>query len=499
MAVGAIIGMTSLVMGLYQQTTNIYKPLGRAGDYANNYFNPNLLLDPQSLISLVNKDVLTLEKYRELMRMHGFNKWSADNLLEVVKPLLSAYEYISLWRRGKISLSDMHTKLQRLGMKSEEMVDLVNSTEFLPSAGDMIRFAVRDVYNPGKVESYGLMEDIPLDYLRESKKAGLNEQNAREYWAAHWQLPSPNMAFEMYQRRIINENQLNELLKSLDIMPFWRSRLTKLAYNPLTRVDVRRMYGFGVLNENDVYESYLDVGYSPENAKRLTDFTVLYEDDELTGVTRSGVVNSFMDDLITQDELISFLTEMGYSEKVITFWVNQALYDKTVRKAKDYANELKTLYFEGGVDLNTIRVSLVEQGLPDSFVNRVLNETIRENSLKIKTPDINVLTRWLERDVISESEFKVKSSRLGYTNQDIMNWLTEYRLTNDLKKRKFLDIKIYGEWYVEEILTEDSFYQIMIDIGYSKTDRDNLLTKWRILYVKRQETIAGANNTATGE
>ena len=84
-------------------------------------------------------------------------------------------------------------------------------------------------------------------------KAGLPEEQARNYWAAHWELPSAQMGYAMFQRRIIDHETLVMLLKSLDIMPFWRDKLIEMSYNPLTRVDVRRMYGLGVLSEEEVY------------------------------------------------------------------------------------------------------------------------------------------------------------------------------------------------------------------------------------------------------
>ena len=52
----------------------------------------------------------------------------------------------------------------------------------------------------------------------------------------------------MLHRGVIDTAELDMLLRAQDVMPFWRDRLTAIAYRPLTRVDVRRMYKQGVLN-----------------------------------------------------------------------------------------------------------------------------------------------------------------------------------------------------------------------------------------------------------
>ncbi|GAH79863.1 unnamed protein product, partial [marine sediment metagenome] len=72
-------------------------------------------------------------------------------------------------------------------------------------------------------------------------KKGLSKEWSERYWAAHWNLPSPQQGFEMLHRGVINVSELNMLLRALDVMPFWRDKLTAIAFRRLTRVDIRRM------------------------------------------------------------------------------------------------------------------------------------------------------------------------------------------------------------------------------------------------------------------
>ncbi|GAI64652.1 unnamed protein product, partial [marine sediment metagenome] len=184
------------------------------------------------------------------------------------------------------------------------------------------------------------MEDIPDKYLEEAFKAGLPEDQAKNMWAAHWLLPGANQGFEMFHRDIIKAPELEMLLTALDIMPFWREMLIKLSYNPLTRVDVRRMHAMGVLEEKGVYDSYRAVGYSPENAELMLDFTKRYNADEGTGLTRASVQKAYKIGLITEEQLREFFKSFGYTPDVVEYWFSITEYEKDLAEIEEYKAEL---------------------------------------------------------------------------------------------------------------------------------------------------------------
>jgi len=136
--------------------------------------------------------------------------------------------------------------------------------------------AVREAFTPEIAARFGQYQDLPPDFVEWVGKKGLSKEWAERYWAAHWSLPSPQQGFEMLHRGVINEGDLNMLMRALDIMPFWRDKLIQIAYRPLTRVDVRRMFALGVLDVSGVRKAYTDLGYNDYNADLMTDFTIKY-------------------------------------------------------------------------------------------------------------------------------------------------------------------------------------------------------------------------------
>ncbi|GAH21078.1 unnamed protein product, partial [marine sediment metagenome] len=109
--------------------------------------------------------------------------------------------------------------------------------------------------------------------------------------------------------------ELSRLLKSLDIMPFWRDKLTEISYNPLTRVDVRRMYKLGVLDESEVKKSYLNIGYNENDAEKMTAFTKKYEGDTEKELTKSAIDKAFKNDIIFRRQAdIKSISDKIFSE-----------------------------------------------------------------------------------------------------------------------------------------------------------------------------------------
>jgi hypothetical protein len=136
--------------------------------------------------------------------------------------------------------------------------------------------AVREAFTPAIAARFGQYEDLPPDFVEWVGKKGLSKEWASRYWAAHWSLPSPQQGFEMLHRGVIGIDDVNMLMRALDIMPFWRDKLIQIAYRPLSRVDVRRMFALGVLNVSGVRRAYTDIGYNDYNADLMTQFTIKY-------------------------------------------------------------------------------------------------------------------------------------------------------------------------------------------------------------------------------
>jgi hypothetical protein len=471
----AIAGGVLVLGGFAQNAMHIFPPLWNAWQKFAFSLMPNINPQVAELIEMRWRDIISEEEYIKRSEQFGFSEQVSANLLKASSTLLTMHDNIALWRRGVISESECDNQLHKMRLDSEQIERAKTVTLFFPTAPDLIRFAVREVYTPSIVEKFGALQDLPEQYLQEASRAGLTQEHAKQYWAAHWELPSAQMGFQMLHRRIIDEDSLKLLLRALDVMPFWRDALVKLSYNPLTRVDVRRMYRLGVLNEEQVNDAYLDRGYSPKNAELMTEFTVAYEADELTGITRASVMSSYKKGIITLEALKKYLEGFGYAPGVIEFWLSVARHDKEMEVIDAIADEVRQKYLMGLISLAEARSELMKYDLPASFISELLGSLEVKQSQRIKLPSRTDLENWLKSNFINEVEYSLRMERLGYTRADIEMYLTEIAKEVETEKVKYLSQKTYERWFSKQIIGEKRFRQIMVELGRSPADIDNLV------------------------
>jgi hypothetical protein len=174
--------------------------------------------------------------------------------------------------RGELTQAQFDNLLRALDYAPTWRTKLKTIAQAIPSVSDFIRFAVREVYSPDVRARFGQDDDYPEAFTAKAALHGLAEEDARAYWAAHWELPSTEQGFRMLHRDVITKPELELLLRAKDVMPFWRGKLEQIAYLKPGRVDLRRMLAADVIDRARVKRGYLDLGYTEQDAETLTRF-----------------------------------------------------------------------------------------------------------------------------------------------------------------------------------------------------------------------------------
>jgi len=253
---------------------------------------------------------------------------------------------LALYRRGELNQAGFFAKLALLGFDPEAMIDIEKLKDLIPGPTDLVRMGVREAWRDDIAAKWGYDQDFPPEFATWMAKQGYGGEWAKRYWRAHWVLPGIVQGFEMRHRDVINEQELQELLRISDIPSEWRKRLTEVAYQPLTRVDVRRMHDMGVLSDADVKRSYLDIGYNDRDAERMTEFTKKYNAKAGSGdathykdLTRSVVIQAYRKGVLTRDQAETRLMGLDYGMEEISILLELADWTQEIEDAPDYAKE----------------------------------------------------------------------------------------------------------------------------------------------------------------
>lgn len=407
--VAAIVG---LAMGFVQ-------PLIRKISQETDHLIQSGVMPIPQAFGALKRGSLSPDKYRDTLKDAGWSEELKTAWEGVLTPRMTTTDLSVLLLRGLITQEAWSSELARRGYEPVEIGKLYQLLQVIPPLSDIIRMAVREAFTPAVVSRFQLHAELPADMVAWAKKQGLSEDWARAYWAAHWELPSLTMGFEMLHRGVISDDDMRLLIRTHDVSPFWRDKLLEISYSPYTRVDVRRMYEAGILTIQDVYRSYRDIGYNHEKATNMTTFTVALSNATERDLTKSEVLAGFKIGYFTRGEANTQLLALGYDQTEADYYVSKVLYDLWQAEIKEQVKYISQQYIANQIDETEAYALLGKLNLPAEQVNRYIREWNVKKDAKTRTIPVLTLVKFLSQGVISHDDFANEMSGLGYSNKYI--------------------------------------------------------------------------------
>lgn len=361
------------------------------------------------------------EEARATLQRSGYSDNDAMRL-EQLKKRTPEIGIVQVWfLRQFIDRNTALEKLENLGLDRGDSERILQMAFFIPPPGDLITMAVREAFSPDIAEKFGQYEQFPEQFAHFAALQGIDEDWAKRYWAAHWSLPSATMGFEMLHRRVIDDGELDLLLRAHDVMPFWREKLKQISYNPLTRVDVRRMHKLGVLSDQEVFNAYLDIGYTKENAKRLLDFTIELNKTEdvsdpksVEDLTRAAVTDLYKKKTLTRKQAHELLVTLGIGSAAADIFLDIVDLNSD---SEDRDAQTKIIIDQAKLGIITFTEAqdkLSALGLEPLEVERALLDLQRARDAATKIPTHQELDKLIQAKLINDAVYLDTMLRNGY-------------------------------------------------------------------------------------
>ena len=472
--------------------------LDRAGEAHFNRICPNLIPDPASIVDAYRKGTLTEEQMKRGLKSLGYGDTAIDAMLAASKPELSPAQLIQASQKGVIDHDSFINGMKKLGYSEEEadaigasaesvigpeealklkrlgkidqeryedilkkngfslerMGEWEDANRYQPGPQDLVRFAVREALSPEDAAKLGLYQEIPPAFLEEAKKIGLSDEDAKKYWASHWELPGANQVFEMAHRGELGDKDqtdkaLDDYLKAADYSPVWRDKLKAIAYNPYTRVDGSRMFLEDEISEDELYKNYKDLGYDDEKAQNLVDYYKKKKAEALEAEAKkkdtkktqakgstgqvakdrdlsiSLIKSAYYYHELSRAETVNLLGSLNFepweSELTVTIWDDELEKKDKLDEQKNY----EVQYQRGLIDEVELRAELNKLGLKAAAIDTiVLKNSAQKKAAKV-LPSLADLKRWVKKKLISEDEF--------------INWLVRMNYSPELARLYYLE------------------------------------------------------------
>ncbi|MBA7568921.1 hypothetical protein ES708_10658 [subsurface metagenome] len=380
----------------------------------------------EAIIHYFRTDTDVEELYKQTAKK-GISEELTDKLITVNRQILGFADIRSIYFREDKDESWLNTQLDKMGLDEDSREDLKKIMPFYPGVGDLVRFAVREVYYPDYVSKYGLADEYPPEYEEAAKKAGLPPEQAKNYWMAHWILPSILQGYEMLHRRVIGSEELGDLFKAVDIMPYWREKLEAISYRVFTRVDVRRMYRDGVLDEAGVLKSYMDLGYDAEKAEKMTEFTIAFYMEKEKDLTRANITDGYKRQYFTEGETSEMLQALGYTAEQAEYFTAKIDYDKEIDKKKKFLSLTEDEYKKGVKTENEAISALTQADFKATEIDYHLDSWNIDKLAKPETPSKADLKSWMAKKIITRDIFITEMRNTGFADRYINYYLAELK------------------------------------------------------------------------
>ena len=278
-------------------------------------------------------------------------------------------------------------------------------------------------------------------------------------------------------------------------------------HEKLTKADVKLLFDEGLINADTALQLLTKIGYREEVAKMLIQAWENELGAKAKELTTSQILSLYKSGLITKQEALSMLVQLGYSQRsaeLLLSLEDLKLHSKIVElEQKIVLEDLK----DGYIGPDDAVKALVSAGVAPDIAQLLVKYALAEARAKRRqVPSITHIEKWFKMGYIDENTAIAWLEIIGYTDKVaqlfIREWKEEQRpgtrqLTTSTILNAYelgiIDRELAKNWLISIGYTEESA-EIILKIedakAYQKLVKEKeevILLKYRYGYISRDE------------
>jgi hypothetical protein len=275
---------------------------------------------------------------------------------------LDPLSVITAWRRDPEKYEAYFNDLKDQGWSDGRIEALKFFTQFYPSPQDLVSWTAREVFEPDAIDLFGLAAEFDKLDLSLFAGAGVSEEQARNYWIAHWEHASFIQVVEMLHRGLLTRRGglptepatkaeweardkegtqfLDDWFRIVEIPPIYRPLLTEMSWNVPTRVDVRRFWDMRTIDEQELYSIYHRQGYRGKDLDNYVLWTKVYTDFPI-------LMAQWTKGWITEDDVRQRLVDLGMPSDRVEDMIREKVRPEVQQDVGDALDLTKTEVYKG--------------------------------------------------------------------------------------------------------------------------------------------------------
>lgn len=435
-------------------------------------FLPALIVVPLAILLLLP---MVLGLSQPLSRLIMYPQ---DKVLKSYR--LDPQSVITAWRRDNETYAGLFDDLRDQGWSDERLEALKFYTLFYPPAADMIRFADFGAFDPTVIAKWREFYDAPGWIKEPMSLIGINEEWANRYWFSHWRQPGRFELGELHRREEIDDDTVKMAYLTQGFSSFWQDKLLELVKEVPTRVDVRRFWDMGTIDEVRLRQIYHAQGYYDQDLEDYVLWTKVY-------VAFPDLIARWRNGWLSEDEVRSELTGLGMPaervDEMIQTKVKSTQAERTVtersRTKADIIKGVKTGVITRGEAIEL----LTELGYDEDEADFILDVNIPrdEEDIVIKQRELTKadIIKGLKAEIITEALALARLIELRYIPADAEFLLKIFKATitppAETRDREASKADII-QAVKKGLITPEDGYLMLQDIGFSAEAAQFVLT-----------------------
>ena len=365
-------------------------------------------------------------------RMNGYCVEPMSKLLQYYRTKFDPALLLGMKRRGIINPGQYSDEFRHWGyMDDDDPKRYEEVNRYVPPIQDLVRFMVRDVFDNDVINELKLSEGFPQKWVGQARTwgeyQGIDPEIALKYWQAHWLIPPSGQLYDIFHREKIRpidpENpfgyeKLKRALQIQDNNPAFVPYLIKLSQHLLTRVDVRRAYRLGILNDNEVKDNYIMRGYDELDAEALRKYAIKDKEQFLLARRETKL---FRDGVIGEQRWRKDVLQYKPTEQQIEYVANITRLERAKPLIKKCTKNIEKQFIEREINDEEARQALGMIGLEEDNINLIMFGLQCVRRTESKNITAGKLCEMYSRFIITRDGFLQRLLDIGYKERDA--WL----------------------------------------------------------------------------
>ncbi|GAH34325.1 unnamed protein product, partial [marine sediment metagenome] len=241
----------------------------------NSMIHPLIVNELQAL-TLWRRGAIKADAIKPHLQKLGFDDPAILGLMELVETRLDPATITRIYNRDRPKWNKLWKDLYDQGLTSDRINIYKELADIIPPLSDMVRFADFGSFDPEIIEMWREFYDAPSWMAEPMALLGVTGEWANKYWFSHWIQPGRYELGELHARELVDDTIVKNAYRTMGYSSYWQERLLELVKRPWTRVDVRRMWDMGTINEEQLRKAYHWLGYYDEWLDGMVLWTKVY-------------------------------------------------------------------------------------------------------------------------------------------------------------------------------------------------------------------------------